>query len=370
MMDRRSGCRAISAPPGSQPSGYSAAVRAAVQSGLREIRVVDVDDPGSSDATAIVRTRVAGICGSDLHPYHGRSEPQRLPEGHEVAGVVEHLPHEYAGPLRVGDLVAVDTLCLGVVCGTCEPCLAGSPFHCPERRARSNLGGSFAEAFERLPAGLFRLPPALTAEQGALVEPLAVGVHGVRWARVPRRASVAVVGAGTIGLMTLLAARGLGAGPVYVLARHDHQARLAEDLGAAAVVRGEGQAAIDEVRRLTGGRGVDFVFETVGGHGDTLATCWEIARIQGTVVVLGIFPQPTTVNVLRPVVRELWATFPICYGTIDGRHDFEVAIDLIADRRAPVERLVTHRYPLESAPEAFQVAADKRTGSIKVHLVV
>ena len=345
-------------------------MRAAIQTGIHTIEVREVPEPAAPDGMALIRPRAAGICGSDLHPYHDRAEPQTLPEGHEIAGEVVQLPAGYTGPVRVGDLAAVDTICLGVACGTCAFCQAGQPFHCPARRTAPRLGGGFADLLARRPAGLFRLPPGMSAEQGALVEPLAVGVHAVRWARMAEGASVVIVGAGTIGLMTLLAARALGAGAVHILARHDHQAALAEALGATTVIRSDGQDAVTAVRDLTGGAGADLVVETVGGHGDTVNLAWELARVQGTVAVLGIFPERVPVDLLRPVIREVWATFPICYGVIDGRHDFAVAIDLIASGRAPVERLVTHRFPLEAAAEAFQTAADKSTGSIKVHLAI
>src|SRR4030095_788099 len=141
------------------------------------------------------------------------------------------------------------------------------------------------------------------------VEPLAVGVHALRWARMRPEATVAVVGAGTIGLMTLIAARALGAGPVYVLARHDHQAALAEELGATRVIRDGDEDAVAELIELTGGRGGDFSVETVGGHGRTVDICWQLGRIQGTVAVVGIFQEPVAVDLLRPVIRELWATF-------------------------------------------------------------
>jgi threonine dehydrogenase-like Zn-dependent dehydrogenase len=344
-------------------------VRAALQRGVRTIEVVDLPPPRPTGDEALVAVRAAGICGSDLHPYHGRSEPQALPEGHEVAGDVLELPPGYQGPARVGDLVAVETICLGTACGGCEMCLAGQPFHCPARRTAPARGGGFGEQLVRRAAGLFPLPPGLTAEQGALVEPLAVGVHALRWARMRPDATVAIVGAGTIGLMSLIAARALGAGPTYVLARHDHQAATAEALGATRVLRGEGDEAVAELRELTDGRGADLVVETVGGHASTVDLCWELARIQGTVAVVGIFGQPVPVNLLRPVVRELWATFPICYGVVDGRHDFDVAIELIAAGRAPVERLVSHRFPFDGAAAAFRAAADKSTGSLKVQLV-
>ena len=346
-------------------------MRAAVQTGLRSIEMRDTPTPTASDEHALVRVRACGVCGSDLHPYLGRAEAQTLPDGHEVSGEVIALPPGYAGPIRTGDLVALDTICLGIACGVCPMCRAGQPFHCPARRTTPRLGGGFAELIARKPAGLFRLPSSVTAEQGALVEPLAVGVHAVRWARMPAGATVAIIGAGTIGLMTLMAARALGAGAIHVVARHPHQAALAEALGATSVVAAdEPTTAIDHVRGATDGLGADLVVETVGGHADTMGLAWELARIQGTVVVLGIFPDRVPVDLLRPVIRELWATFPICYGVIDGRHDYDVALELIAAGRAPVERLVTHRLPLESTPDAFRIAADKATGSVKVHVRV
>jgi threonine dehydrogenase-like Zn-dependent dehydrogenase len=343
-------------------------MRAAIQTGIRTVEVRDVPAPEADADTALVRVRATGICGSDLHPYHDRDEPQALPAGHEVAGEVVALPAWYAGPARIGDLVAVDMICRGRGCGACELCQAGQEFHCPARHTTPNWGGGFAELIKRRPAGLFPLPPALTAEHGALVEPLAVGVHGVRWARLPAGASVVVLGAGTIGLTTLIAARALGAGAIYVVARHAHQAALAESLGATTVLPDDPAIATERVRSLTGGRGVDVVFETVGGHSDTLSLAWELVRPQGAVAVLGLFPQPVRLDLMRALAREVWVTFPICYGTIDGRHDFAVAIDLMASGQAPVERLMTARFPLEDASTAFELAADKSKGSVKVHL--
>lgn len=345
-------------------------MRAAVQIGIDQVEVVDVPELPVAEGNAVVRVRAAGICGSDLHVYHGRSQRQSLSDGHEIAGEVARLPGNYTGPIRVGDLVALDTICLGKACGRCAACQAGQPFHCPERATAPAWGGGFAETIQRKWPGLFRLPEGISAEQGALVEPLAVGVHAVRMAGVTPGASVVVIGAGTIGLMTLLAARGLGAGAVYVLARHPHQAALARELGATSVIRSEAGAAVGPIRELTGGRGADVVIETVGGHADTINPAWDLARPQGSVVVLGIFPQRHSVDLQRPLDRELRVFFPVCYGTIDGRHDYDVAIQLIAEGKAPVERLVTHRFPLEAAPEAFRTAADKSTGSIKVHLLM
>lgn len=343
-------------------------MRAAIQTGRRTIEMRETPPPPRERDEALIRVLACGVCGSDLHPYLDRAEAQSLPDGHEVAGEVLALPAGYTGPTRIGDLVAVDTICLGVACGACALCQAGQAFHCPSRRSR-RLGGGFAELIARKPAGLFPVPPGVTPEQVALVEPLAVGVHAIRWACMPAGASVAIVGAGTIGLMALLAARALGAGPVHVLARYPRQAALAEAMGATTVTTADPAHALAHVQAATGG-GADLVIETVGGHGDTANQAWELARVQGSVAILGIFPDRVPVDLLRPVIRELRVTFPICYGKIDGRQDFDVALELIAAGRAPVERLVTHRLPLDETPEAFRIAADKSTGSVKVHVTM
>ena len=243
-------------------------------------------------------------------------------------------------------------------------------FHCPVRKASPTFGGGFAEVYKRRPSGFFPLPGGMTPQQGALVEPLAVGVHGVRYPRMRQGASVIIIGAGTIGLTTLMAARALGAGDVHITARHPQQATLAKDLGATTVLPDDPAAAVEQVRDLTGGLGADLVVETVGGHADTLNLAWDLVRPQGTVSVLGVFQGRIPVDLLKPLGKEVWVTFPVCYGVIDGRHDYDVAIELIAGGRAPVDRLVTSRFPLEEAPAAFRTAADKSTGSVKVHLTV
>src|SRR5687767_12348578 len=130
-------------------------MRAAIQTGIRTMEVRDIPEPVPDAETALVRVRAVGICGSDLHWYHGRSDPESVPRGHETAGEVLQLPSAYDGPVRVGDLVALDTICLGMACGTCPTCQAGQPFHCQVRRAAQSSGGGFAELIKRRPAGLF-----------------------------------------------------------------------------------------------------------------------------------------------------------------------------------------------------------------------
>ncbi len=344
-------------------------MRGVIRTAAKRVEVVDLPRPRLEPGTAIVRVGAAGICGSDLHGYRAGGRPQERPEGHEVAGrVVEIAPHEGENGHRVreGDLVAIDTICLGRACGDCRWCREGAFFHCRRKRQGPDWSGAFAEYVKRDVRGLFPLPAGMTAEEGALVEPLAVAVHALRLAGLRQGETVAIIGAGTIGMATLLAAVAMGAGDVYVLARHPHQAELARALGAAEVIVDEPRAAAEQVRERTGGPGVDLVVETVGGDAPTLDQAWPMLRRRGRVAALGLFGKQVPVDLSAPLGKEATLLFPVCYGVQDGVHDFQVAIDLIASGKAPAQRLLTHRFALEQAAEAFATADDKSTRSVKV----
>jgi threonine dehydrogenase-like Zn-dependent dehydrogenase len=155
---------------------------------------------------------------------------------------------------------------------------------------------------------------------------------------------------------------------VHVVARHAHQAAAARAHGATSAVQAEGAEAVALIREVTDGSGADLVVEAVGRHAESLELVWQLVRPQGTVAVLGIFPQPVRLNLMPAILSEVSMTFPICYGVIDGRHDFEVAIEIIASGRVATEGMVTHRFALEEAAAAFRTAADKSSGSLKVHI--
>jgi threonine dehydrogenase-like Zn-dependent dehydrogenase len=348
----------------------NASMRGVLRTRRQHVEVVDVPRPQLEPGTAIVRVLASGICGSDLHGYRDSDKPEERPSGHEVSGrVVELAPHPgEASRVSAGDFVALDTICLGRACGRCAWCQEGAPFHCEQKRQGGDWSGAFAEYVKRDLRGLFPLPPSMTIEEGALVEPLAVSVHALRLAGLRPGETVAVIGAGTIGLTTLIAALAMDASAVFVIARHPHQVEIAHALGASAVFAGTVQEAEAAIKEQTNGRGVDVVVETVGGAAPTLNQAWGLIRRRGRVAVLGLFGEPIEVDLGRPLGREVTVLFPACYGTIDGRHDYDVAIELIASGKAPVSRLLTHRFPLEEAAQAFATANDKSSRSVKVHL--
>lgn len=343
-------------------------MRGVLQVAPRRVHVVELPRPQLEPGTAIVRVRASGICGSDLHGYRQRERPEAQPQGHEVAGEVVELAPRPGEPSAVqeGSLVIIDTICLGRACGACRWCHEGAFLHCQYKRQGPDWSGAFAEYIKRDLRGLFPLPDRLTPEEGALVEPLAVAVHALRLARLQPGETVAIIGAGTIGMSCLMAARALGAGAVFVLARHEHQAALARTLGAVEAVIGSPEQAAATVGERTHDLAADLVVETVGGGAPTLNQAWSLVRRRGRVAVLGLFSHPVPVDLSRPLGREVTLLFPNCYGEQDGRHDYDIAIDLIATGKAPVARLLTHRFPLEAAAEAFATADNKATGAVKV----
>lgn len=332
--------------------------------GSMEIRQVQMPEPGPGDA--IVRVRQSGICGSDLMNYQSNISPEAVAGGHEVAGeiIAVGLGVDVG---RIGSRVAIDTLCSGKMCGVCWFCRMGQTFHCENRSP--DEGGGFAQYIKRRAAGCFRLADGLSWADGAMVEPLAVAVHAMRQGLLSGGETVAVIGAGTIGLTAVAAARAMGAGTVLVSARHDHQASLARKLGADEAVPSDGSTLEEAVESATAGRGADLTIETIGGYSDaSVRQAVGVTRRQGRIVILGNVHTSVNLDWMTLQGREQSIIMAVCYGVIEGRHDYEIAVDLMSAGRLDLRDMVTHTYPLDDIQHAFDTARDKSTGSVKVHL--
>ena len=217
--------------------------------------------------------------------------------------------------------------------------------------------------------GCYALPDELSWEEGALVEPLAVSVQGLRMGRLSGGETVVVLGAGNIGLTAVAAARAMGAGKVFATARNEHQAALAKRLGADDALPPDGPALQEAVAEATDGRGADMTLETVGGKSvEMIQQAIEVPRGLGRIVTLGFFTTPFTVNWPDFGVKALTVFHSNCYSILDCRHDYEVAIELMASGRAELKQMVTHKFPLEDIQRGFETAYDKTTGSVKVQI--
>ncbi len=330
-----------------------------------EIKRIDRQDPGPGGA--VIKVRSEGICGSDLNQYLKQTEPDKIPAGHETAGEIVEVG-DGVDPARIGQRVAVEIIGHGTACLECYFCRQGAYRCCIDRG--DYAGGGFAEYVTRNAAGCYPLGDSLTWEEGALVEPFAVSIQGLRRGPLMPGETVLVLGAGNIGLTAIAAARALGAGQIIATARHAQQADLARAFGADLVVDPDDAGAREAVHDLTAGLGADISVETVGGFGEvaTLAQAVEFTRVRGRIVILGAFHDPFPTDWMQLHLKEQSLIFAVCYGLMDGRHDFEMAVDLMASGRVDLKPMVTHKFPLEEIPQAFATAYDKSTGSVKVQL--
>ena len=343
-----------------------AKMQAAFYDGKSAMEMREIERPTAGPGDVIVRVRATGICGSDLLLNYDKTDPDPIPVGHEVAGEIAEVG-EGVSPGLLGQRVAIETIGQGLACAQCWYCRQGQYRQCQNKAP--NEGGGFAQYIKRKAIGCYPLADGMTWDQGALVEPFAVSIHGVRRGELRGGEVVTVLGAGTIGLTAVAAARALGAGKIFVTARHEQQATMAKNLGADVAMPDSDPAFKEAILEATGGRGADLTVETVGGRrGDTLEQAIDITRMQGRIVILGGFRRPIATDWLAPLLKEQSIIFSSCYSVLEGRHDYELAIDLMASGRVPLEQIVTHRYRLEEINKGFDTAYDKSTGSIKVQL--
>lgn len=340
-------------------------MRAAVALGREsvECRELPVPEPGPGEVR--VRVTACGLCGSDLHLYHlGAYAPQVVP-GHEIAGRVDALGPGVAG-FAPGDPVAVEPL---RSCGACEWCRSGRSPLCPEGSLLGvALPGGFADYVVAEAQRLFRLPEGLDPRIAALSEPAAVAVHGLRRAGLEPGQRVLVLGAGSVGLMGVAAARHLGAGEVWVSARYAHQGERAARLGADRVLR-EDEATPDALYAWPLADRPHVVLETVGGAADTLQAAAAAVRPGGTVSVLGLFLAPLSLPGFPLFQKEVTLAWSNCYVRDGDRADFADAVALVAGRRRELAEVASHAVSLDDAPGAWSLAADKRAGVVKVSIV-
>jgi 2-desacetyl-2-hydroxyethyl bacteriochlorophyllide A dehydrogenase len=342
-------------------------MKEAVLMGRQQLVVRETDAPAVEPGGVLVRVRNCGICGSDLHFYRGEfPSPPNLRMGHEISGEVAAVGEGVSG-IEPGRRVALEPV---AVCRECDFCRTGRYQLCPERKFLGTmLPGGLAE-YLHVPAYMVHpLPDAVEFDVGALCEPLAVAVHGLRLVNVSIGERVAVLGAGTIGLMSLIAAQAMGASDVFVTARYPQQADAARALGATAVVDAD-EDAVANLLAAFGGRPPDVVVETVGGHADTLNEAIALAAPGGRVSVLGIFTGRVSVNMTSALLKEVTLLGGITYGRPGARSDFEVAMEIASKRAGDMRRLITHRVSLDDIERGFATAADKSAGSIKVTVEV
>lgn len=301
---------------------------------------IDVVNVSPSNGPGVrIRVSSAGICGSDLHLIDAQEVvPDNTTLGHEVAGFTDD-----------GTPVAIEPL---APCGRCEPCQAGEYNLCADSSSMIyGIGrdGGMADLMWVEERCLVPLPAGLDPRDASLVEPMAVLVHSFRRARANPNMRVAVIGGGTIGLCAVAVARARGC-EVALSARHDVQREAGERLGAIEV---SGQ--------------YDLVIEAAGTE-SALHEAVELAKPAAEVAIPGIYWGPIDLPGLAMCFKQVSLCPTTLYARSGAGRDIDYAAALLATQPDIADTLITHRFPLDAAVEAFKAAASKSTGAVKVIL--
>ena len=333
-------------------------MRALVQRAPRALEVVDIEDPAPGRGEVVVRTSAVGICGSDLKVWDIAAYGTGVVLGHEVAGVVEEVGDGVDESL-IGTRAAVHG---GISCGECQSCLDDLPYYCMSGLGLggSNGIGGLAERVVVPATNVLPISDSTDLAAASFAEPLANGLRLLDRPEVPGTHGALIIGAGPIGLVSLLAARARGVTGIVVVEGRRRRAEAALRLGAERVISPHDDIE-HEVRRSFPG-GPPIVIEAVG-HPATVMQAMKLTRPGGSAFLMGVCGEPVRVNPFRWMTKEL--TIRTSIGTDLDRH--AEATRLIDTGEVDASSLITSRISLDEAPDAFEALAG---GADEIKVVV
>ncbi|MCD6383838.1 MAG: zinc-dependent dehydrogenase [Thermoplasmata archaeon] len=326
-------------------------MKAALYYSNSDVRIVEMERPEAGAGEIVVRMRLCGICGSDVMEwYRIKSAPRVL--GHEMVGEIVEVG-EGVEKYHVGERVFVSH---HVPCNTCHWCLKGHHSVCDTLRSTNYYPGGFAEYIKvpqiNVDRGVFPLPTELTWDEGVFIEPLGCVVRGQRFAGTSPGDSVLVVGAGVTGILHAKLAKALGASEVIATDVNPYKLKMAKGMGADHILDAKGD--VEEGVKKIIGRGADVVIITAPVKAAFQDGLRAVDR-GGTI----LFFAPLKPDETLPLnIWDLWRNeVSIVTSYAASPKDLETAIELLRSHRVNIEGMITHRFPLTSAGEAFQVAA-------------
>lgn len=340
---------------------------AVIRNNPRRISVEDVARPQAGAGEVLVHVKACGLCGSDVHGFLDEGSKGRvegLIMGHEPAGVVAACG-EGTGRFQPGDRVVIDPQ---FSCGVCYACKHAWYNICEEggiigSALRGFHNGAMAEYVAVKERHLHRLPDEMSFEEGALMEPVSNSIHAINRAGVKLGDQVAVMGAGTIGLCMIQAAKAAGAGSVAAIDVSDYHLEMAKALGADYTVNSRCCDPIETVKALFGGIGADVTIEAVG-VGETYRQATLMTRKRGTFVFFGAAKETATIHLYPILHRELNVV-----GCTGFDVELDTALSFVRDGKIRVKPLITHTFSILETAKAIQTAVEKPGEVLKAVLV-
>lgn len=339
-------------------------MKQAVMTAPGRIDIREVPPPEPTPEQVLVRMKRIGVCGSDIHVFHGKHPYTAYPvvQGHEVSGIVERTGSEVRG-LAPGDAVTFQPQ---VTCGVCYPCRHGAYHICDRLKVMGfQTTGAASELFAVDASKVLRLPEGMTLEQGAMIEPLAVAVHALARVGGPAGRKVLVLGAGPIGNLVAQAARGLGASAVMITDVSDHRLALAGRCGIALRANPAREDLAEAIPAQLGPDKADLILECVGAQ-QTVEQAIALARKGTDIVVVGVFGAKPVVDMGLVQDRELRLVGTLMY----QRPDWEQAIALVQQGRVDLAPLVTDRFAFADYQAAYAYLDANRERAMKVMILV
>jgi L-iditol 2-dehydrogenase len=339
-------------------------MKAAVVTGTEIVSIQEVDRPVPRDDEVLIKVRTAGVCGSDLHLFHGTHAFRKPPAilGHEVAGDIVEAGKDVK-KFRVGDQVTVEP---HVGCGVCEFCKRDLLNLCTGKTAPGTPKwiGTFVEYFNAPEKTLYKLDEGVSYETGTLIEPLAVAVHALERAGVREKDCLVILGAGTIGLLTQVAAREMGYKTIVSTDTAPFNREMSLKLGAAASLDPLSEDVPARVKELTGGRGADLAVIAAGAD-DILDQASACVRRRGEIGLVAMITKKIPFYCYSVVFNEQNIYGAMTYET----RDFKKAADMV-NGGLDLAPFVTQKIPLDRSQEALDVLSQKKENVIKVIVTV
>ncbi len=338
-------------------------MKTAVMEGIGKMGFEERSIPTPKADEVLVKLDYVGICGSDLHYYETGAIGDYVVKppfvlGHEPGGVVVEVG-ENVRHLKAGDRVALEP---GKTCGHCEFCKEGKYNLCPDVVffATPPVDGVFQEYVAHEANLCFKLPDNVSTLEGALIEPLAVGFHAAIQGDAHLGQKAVVMGAGCIGLVTMMALKARGVSQVYVVDIMEKRLEKALELGADGVINGAQEDVEKRALELTDGKGMDLVVETAG----TEITTRQAIRIakKGSNIVLVGYGKTGEMTLPMSLVLDKELTFKTVFRY---RHIYPLAIDAVASGKVNLKGIVTDIFPLEEAQKAMDYSVNNKADIVK-----